>query len=220
MMALAERCTAEGLVARVFGYPAASPPNRDALVAGLVTVTAGILSAALPGAGPLPGLVATLFAAGVGFGWVRPWPRRAAWAVVVGTPGPAVKRVVALALDERRPRPWLSAVVGASAAVLVLFPGVPWAVGLAALVALLALYDPVHAREIGLEQAFSWVRGRAGGPDTLLLVGTAVSGGGEGVAAVIDWFALDGRAVAVSIDEARPSGASRRLDAMGIGTTS
>ncbi|MBM4369377.1 MAG: hypothetical protein FJ102_24405, partial [Deltaproteobacteria bacterium] len=55
MMALADRCTAEGLVARVFGYPAAAPPDRDALVAGIVTVFAGIVGAALPGAGPLPG---------------------------------------------------------------------------------------------------------------------------------------------------------------------
>ncbi|MBM4391764.1 MAG: hypothetical protein FJ090_11635 [Deltaproteobacteria bacterium] len=220
MMALADRCTAEGLVARVFGYPASSPPNRDALVAGIVTVIAGMVGAGVPGVGPLPGLVATLFSAGVGFGWVRPWPRRAAWAVVVGTPGPEVKRVSALALDERRLRPWLSPVVGASAALLVVFPGEPWAVGPAALVALLACYDPVRARDLGLEQALAWVRARAGDPETILVVGTAVSGGGEGVAAVVDWYGYDGRAVAVSIDEARPSGASRRLDAMGIGTVS
>lgn len=217
MVALAQRLEEAGLRARVFGHPVAAPPGRDVFVAAVATVLAGVVGAVAGGTGPFPGLLALLLTAGVGLGVLQPWPRRAAWAVVVGSPSPATRVLRALALDDRRPRPWMSVVVGAAAAVLVVFPGAPWAVALAVGVALWSWYDPVRPRAIGLDEAVAWARGQPHDEQTVLLVGTGVAGTGEGIVAVLDWHAVPGRAVRVVVDEAQPGRTARRLDALGIG---
>ncbi len=215
MVALATRLEEAGKRARVFGHPVAAAPGRDTLVAAMATAVAGLVSVAA--GGPVPGLVALVFAAGVGLGVLQPWPRRAAWVVVVGEPSATTRRVRALALDDRRLRPWLSAVVGGVAAALVLFPGAPWAIGLAFAVAAWTAYDPVRARAIGLEEAVAWALAQPTDEHTVLLAGTGIAATGEGIVSVLDWHAVPGRQVVVSVDEARPGETPRRLDALGIG---
>lgn len=217
MQTLVDRALARGLVARVFGHPAAPLPDRDALVAAATALSASVLSWMAPGIALPVAAIGVLACASIGFGWLSPWPKSGAWTVIIGRPGPHVRRIRVLALDARAPRAWLTPLAGAATVLAGLVPSWPGAMLVCLAVFLAAAFDRVRAREIPIEQAESWVVARNPSADTLVLVSTAGSGPAEGVRAVVDWFALDGRNVFVEIDEERPGFTLRRLNTFGIG---
>lgn len=217
MQALLERIQSHGAPARLFGHPALAPANRDGLVAGLVACFALMFGAIWPAVAIPAGLAAVFVCAAIGFSWFQPWPRQGAWTIIVGEPGPAVRKMVVLALDTREPRPWLSPLAGSTAALGILFPGWWGAAGLASIVAVAAAIDRARSREISLEQADEWVRSRPPASGSLVLVTTAGSGFCEGVQAVVDWYGLPGREITIEIDESHAGRAARRLSLLGIG---
>ena len=216
MTKLVERANAAGRTARVFGFPARFPANRDALLAGGLSLLASTVAWASPTVGMWAGAVATAATAALA-GGLPLWPRSAAWTVIVGHPGPATRRVQVLALDERHPRRWLFGGAAAASVLVLLAPGLPATIGLAAISALLPLWDPARARSIGLDAALAWVLQRPEEPGTLTLVTTAGSGYGEGILAVLDWFEIDRSKVECRVDEASDSGVKSRLAAAGVG---
>jgi len=216
MQALADRLGAVGVPARVFGHPARLPGDGNVLIAAGSALLSALAGLAWPGLGRLAGVgavaVGVLLLAGLDV-----WPRVPGWTVVVGQPGPAVRKLAVLALDRRHPRRWLFVAAIVSAAVVVLAPG-----------SLLSLLGAVAAsaacwtargrpRELSLDAAVEWVQRRPPNADTLLLVSTAASAFGEGVACVVDWYQLEGAKLQVEIDEEVPTGVEHRLRAEGIG---
>jgi len=215
--ALEARLRDVGTPVRVFGHPARVPANRDALAAALVTVAAGALGWAVPSVGRPAALVAALIAVALRYGGGG-WPRAAAWTLIVGEPvRRPIRRIVALALDVRRPHEWAFSVILAFSLLGLIVPGTPLPLACAALGVALTVWDPVRARPVGIDAAEAWVRQHVGAPDTLVLVSTATSGYGEGVLAVIDWFKLDRAAITVEVDEEGDSGVRRRLSRQGVG---
>lgn len=217
MHALVGRLSGHGLPARLFGHPAAPLVDRDALVAGIGALIASLLAWVAPSIGLMVAAVAVLLSAAIGFQWFAPWPRSSAWTVIVGRPGPDVRRLVVLALDVRQPRRWLTPLAGGSALLAGLAPLWPGAIALATAVVLVALFDRVRGRDIPIEQAESWVIARAGDVDQLVLVSTAGSGHGEGIRAVVDWYGLPAAELSIEIDEVAGSATSRRLRSYGVG---
>ena len=217
MQALADRVVANHLPARVFGHPVASPPDRDALVAALFSAAVCGVGWIFPGIALFAGATGVLACAIIGFLWFTPWPRCGGWTVVVGKPSAGIQRLSVLALDVREPRRYLTAVAGFAAGLSAAAPAWPGPIGIALLVAVVAAVDRVRAREIPIERAEAWVMAHAPGADALVLVSTAGSGHGEGVRAIVDWYALDGRNLLLEIDEEHVGSTLRRLNAVGIG---
>ncbi|MSQ04093.1 MAG: hypothetical protein EXR71_19760 [Myxococcales bacterium] len=216
MVALSERVGASGACTRVFGHPARMPANRDALAAAALGTAMACLSWPLPGLtlwfGAI-GLTGVLLAAlGVSL-----WPRQPAWTLIVGVPGSTIRHIDLLALDVRRPRRWLAAVAALPAAVCLLTPGTPWALGAGLVAVAVCTMEVTRARELSIDAVVDWVLARAGRDGVLVLVSTAGSAYGEGVAAVVDWFGLRGGELSITIDEEGDSGVRRRLADLGIG---
>lgn len=216
VQALADRLGAAGVPARVFGHPARLPGDGNVLVAAGAALLSALSGLAWPELGRLAGVgavaVAVLLLAGLEL-----WPRVPAWTVVVGQPGPAVRRLAVLALDRRHPRRWLFVTATVSAAFVVLAPGSLLSL-LGALAACAACWTARgRPRELSLDAALEWAQRRAPSADTLILVSTAASAFGEGVACVVDWYQLEGAKLRVEIDEEVPTGVEDRLRAEGIG---
>lgn len=216
MQALAERLGRQGRAVRVFGHPARLPANRDSLAVALVGTLVGALTWLLPDLALELAGAAAAFAAAVALG-LAPWPRRAAWTLIVGTPGPQVRELVVLALDRRRVRrAWLGVAALPAAAALAL-PGEPWPAVVGLVACGVCAIDGVGPRPITLDAAAAWVERQPGSAERLCLVTTAGSALGEGITAVVDWFGLPAGALRITVDEEADSGVVARLAALGVG---
>lgn len=219
MHALVDRLTGRGLPTRLFGHPAAPLTDRDALVASAGALVASVFAWFVPDFALPLAAGAVLLCAAIGFRWLAPWPRSAAWTVIIGRPGPGIRRVAVLALDVRKPRSWLTPAAGGAAVMAGLAPDWVGAMAIAAGVFAAALFDRVRGRNIPIEQAEAWVVARGGDTERLILVSTAGSGHGEGIQAVVDWFGLAGGELVIEIDEEVTGATARHLRNLGIGRT-
>jgi hypothetical protein len=216
MQVLVDRLTEAGLRAVVFGHPARLPGDGNVLVAAGSALLSALTGLVWAEVGRLAGLGAVALGALLLFG-LELWPRAPAWTVIVGQPGPHVRRVQVLALDVRRAHRWPYLLAMASAASVAIAPGSSFSVVVAMVAAGACIVARGRPRELAVEAAVEWVRRRAQAPDVLVLVSTAASAFGEGVSCVLDWYHVDGARLGVEIDEEVPSGVVARLRAQGIG---
>ncbi len=192
------------------------PANRDAFAAAGLATAMGLLGWPLPSFALWLGAIGLAGAVLAAMGLAL-WPRQAAWTLIVGAPGPAIRHLDVLALDIRRPRRWLAAVAAVPAVVCLLSPGTWWALAAGLVAAGVCAFDFAKARDLSIDAVEAWVLERAGRADALVLVSTAGSAYGEGVSAVVDWFGLPGGALSLTIDEAGDSGVRRHLADRGVG---
>lgn len=215
MQALADRLAASGHPVRVFGHPARAPANRDALVGAVVALAAALAGWAQAEWALIGGSFSLAVVALLGAGWVV-WPRASAWTVIVGTPSAATVRLHILALDIRRPQRWRHAIAAVPGGLVLLFPGQPVAAVCALVAVAVCAYDPVRARDVSIDAAAAWAAKQAADPSAVVLVSTASSGHGEGVEAVVNWFALDRTKIELHLDEEGESGVRERLAKLGL----
>ncbi|GDX80167.1 hypothetical protein LBMAG42_19780 [Deltaproteobacteria bacterium] len=214
MQALADRLTANGHPARVFGHPARAPANRDALVGAVVALGSSLAGWAQAEWALIGGSFSLAVVVLLGAGWVV-WPRASAWTVIVGNPSAATVRLHTLALDIRRPQRWRHAVAAVPGVLVLLFPGQPVAFVCGVVAVAVCAYDPVRARDVPLEAAAAWASKHVD-PAATVLVSTASSGYGEGVEAVVNWFALNPAKLELHLDEEGESGVRERLGKLGL----
>ena len=99
---------------------------------------------------------------------------------------------------------------------VLLFPGHPVAAVSALVAVAICAFDPVRARDVPLDAAAAWAATHAADGSALVLVSTASSGYGEGVEAVVNWFALDPTKLELHLDEEGESGVRERLGKRGL----
>ncbi len=216
MQALADRLSAAGLPARVFGHPARLPGDGNVLIAAGGALIAALAGLVMPEVGRIASLAAVALCAALFFG-LSLWPKVAAWTVIVGSPGTATRTLRVLALDHRVPHRWLFVSAAAASTIGTLLPGSSTSM-VAALAALLSCgVERGRPRELSLEAAMAWVQQRPPTADSVTLVSTAASGFGEGVACVVGWHQIDRARLRVEVDEQVSTGVVERLRAAGIG---